>query len=251
MLRTGRRTVNRLAAVLYLVAFFSISHSLSAAQEDATSSASSARSDAAGPRSENSNESSAPSAASRDERYRLCPTDAIALTFPLTPEFDQTVNIQPDGFASLSGAGNLRLAGLTTQESADAIRAAYANLLHDPIVTVELKDFNKPYFVVTGQVNRPGKYDLRGDTSATQAVAIAGGFTESARHSQVLLFRRVNSGWYEVKPLNLKRILYGQNISEDPEIRSGDMLFVPQNFISKVRRYIPSSGFGAYYQLHP
>ncbi len=189
--------------------------------------------------------------ARRDARYRLCASDVIALTFPLTPEFDQNVSIQPDGFASLVGAGDVHLEGLTTGESVEAIRAAYAKILHDPVVTIELKDFNKPYFIVTGQVNRPGKFDLRGNTSATEAVAIAGGFTDAARHSQVLLFRRINNDWYEVKPLNLKRILHGQNINEDPEIRPGDMLFVPQNFISKVKRYIPSSGFGAYYQLHP
>lgn len=196
-------------------------------------------------------EAPVPAPATRDGRYRLCPTDAIALTFPLTPEFDQTLNIQPDGYASLAGAGSVHLAGLTTRESADVVRAAYAKILHDPIVTVELKDFNKPYFVVAGQVNRPGKYDLRGDMSATEAVAIAGGFTEAARHSQVLLFRRVNDGRYEVKPLNLKRILHGADVNEDVEIRSGDTLYVPQNTFSKLKRFIPSSGFGAYYQLNP
>lgn len=187
----------------------------------------------------------------RDARYRLCASDVIALSFPLTPEFNQTVNIEPDGFASLAGAGEVHLEGLTAQEAAGAVRTAYAGILRDPIVTVELKEFNKPYFIVTGQVNRPGKYDLHGDTSATEAVAIAGGFNDEAKHSQVLLFRRVNDSWYEVKPLNLKRILHGRDVSEDPEIRSGDMLFVPQNFVSKIKRFIPSSGIGAYYQLHP
>jgi polysaccharide export outer membrane protein len=189
--------------------------------------------------------------ARRDERYRLAPSDSIALTFPLTPEFDQTVNIEPDGFASLAGASSVRLQGLTTGEASEAIRAAYAKVLRDPIVTIELKDFNKPYFVVGGQVNKPGKYDLRGDTSATEAVAEAGGFNEAAKHSQVLLFRRVNDQWYEVRSLDLKRILTGRELAEDTELQSGDMLYVPQNFISKVRHYIPSSGFGAYYQLHP
>jgi polysaccharide biosynthesis/export protein len=187
----------------------------------------------------------------RDARYRLCASDVIAIAFPLTPEFDQTVSIQPDGFASLPGAGDVHLEGLTTQESVEAIRTAYAKILHGPIVSVELKDFNKPSFVVSGQVNRPGKYDLRGDTSATEAVATAGGFNDEAKHSQVLLFRRVNSDWYEVKVLNLKRILQGHNVDEDPEILPGDMLFVPQNLVSKVKKFIPSSGFGAYYQLHP
>ncbi len=184
----------------------------------------------------------------RDARYRLCASDVVTLTFPLTPEFDQTVSIQPDGFASLAGVGDLHLEGLTTQESAEAVRVAYAPILHDPIVTIDLKDFNKPYFIVSGEVGHPGKYDLRGETSATEAVAIAGGFNDSSKHSQVLLFRRVNDDWYEVKPLNLKRILQGRGANEDPGVLPGDMLFVPQNFVSKIKKFIPSSGLGAYYQ---
>lgn len=187
----------------------------------------------------------------RDQRYRLCASDVISVTFPLTPEFDQTVSIQPDGFVSLVGAGDVHLEGLTTHEALAAIQAAYAGILRDPMITIELKDFNKPYFIVGGQVGHPGKYDLRGETSATQAISIAGGFNDFAKHSQVLLFRRVNSGWYEVRQLNLKRILRGHDVAEDLEMRSGDMLYVPQNFISKVKRFIPSYGLGAYYQLHP
>lgn len=186
----------------------------------------------------------------RDDRYRLCASDVIALTFPLTPEFNQTVNIQPDGYASLAGVGDVHLEGLTTAESLDAIRAAYAKVLNNPIVTMELKNFNKPYFMVNGQVHSPGRYDLRGYTTATQAIAMAGGFEDSAKHSQVLLFRRVNNDWFEVKNLNLKHILQGHDVNEDPEIRTGDMLVVPQNFISKIKKFIPNSGVGAYYQLY-
>jgi protein involved in polysaccharide export with SLBB domain len=187
----------------------------------------------------------------RGSRYRLCASDVIAVTFPLTQEFNQTLSIQPDGFVSLAGAGDIHLEGLTTQESVKAIRGAYANILNDPLVTVDLKDFNKPFFTVGGQVNHPGKYDLRGPTSVTEAVAMAGGFNQAALHSQVLLFRRENDAWYEVKSLNLKKILRGHDLSEDTELRPGDMLYVPQNFISKAKKFIPSSGFGAYYQLHP
>jgi polysaccharide biosynthesis/export protein len=191
-----------------------------------------------------------PALSHRDTRYRICASDVIGLTFSLTPEFNQTVNIQPDGFASLAGAGDVRLQGLTTQEAAAAIRTAYAKILHDPIITVELKDFNKPYFIVNGQVNHPGKFDLRGNTSATEAVAIAGGFNDSAKHSQVLIFRRVDDDWTEVKLLNLKKILQGHDVQEDTEIRAGDMVFVPQNLISKVKKFIPSTGVGTYYQMY-
>jgi polysaccharide biosynthesis/export protein len=188
--------------------------------------------------------------ARRNPRYELCASDILAISFPLTPEFNQTVTIQPDGFVTLTAVGDVRLEGLTTEQSVQAIRAAYSRVLHAPIVTVDLKKFNEPYFIVGGQVRQPGKYDLRGYTTATQAVAMAGGFNNDAKHSQVLLFRRVNNDWFEVKDLNLKRILRGRDLAEDPEIRSGDMLFVPQNTISKVKRLIPAYGVGTYYQLY-
>jgi|SRR5580658_2873364 polysaccharide export outer membrane protein len=234
---------------LTLLIFLAIPLKLTAHQEASTQSA-----DAATPattsQSDAPPQSDRPALQHRDDRYRLCASDVVALTFPLTPEFDQTVNIQPDGFASLAGVGDVRLEGLTTVQSAEAIRTAYTKVLHNPIVTIELKTFNKPYFVVNGQVHQPGRYDLRGYTTATQAIAIAGGFEDSAKHSQVLLFRRVNNDWYEVKNLNLKRIMQGHDVNEDPEIRAGDMLVVPQNLISKVKKFIPSTGVGTYYQLY-
>jgi polysaccharide biosynthesis/export protein len=187
----------------------------------------------------------------RNPRYRLCASDVIALTFPLTPEFDQTVSVQPDGFITLAGAGDVHVAGLTTHEAIPAIQAAYVNILHDPIVTIELKDFNKPYFTVSGQVFKPGKFDLRGYTTASEAIAMAGGFEDSAKHSQVLLFRRVDDSWTEVKNLDLKHILQGHDVGEDPQIRPGDMLFVPQNTISKVKKFIPNYGLGAYSEFRP
>lgn len=184
----------------------------------------------------------------RSARYRLSTSDVIALTFPLTPEFNQTINIEPDGFASLAGAGDVHLAGLTIDESVAVIRTAYADILHDPLITIELKDFNKPYFTVGGEVGRPGRYDLRGNVRATEAIAMAGGFNDSSKHSQVLLFRQVNNDWYEVEPLNLKRILQGRGVNEDVEILPGDMLYVPQNTFSKIKKFIPSSAIGSYYQ---
>jgi polysaccharide biosynthesis/export protein len=238
----------RLALPSAILVFFCIPGA--AAQGNAIAASMDSASAGPAPHTNAAGETPQPDLPRRNERYQLCASDVIALTFPLTPEFDQTVNIQPDGFASLAGTGGVHLEGLTVEEAAEAVRTAYVKVLHDPIVTIELKDFNKPYFVVNGQVNKPGKYDLRGYTSATQAIAIAGGFNDSAKHSQVLLFRRVNDGWYEVKLLNLKRILQGRDVNEDAEIRTGDMLFVPQNFISKIKRYIPSTGIGTYYEMY-
>ena len=182
----------------------------------------------------------------RNQRYQLHSADVLELTFPLTPEFNQTVTVQPDGYITLRGAEDIRVEGQTLPEVSNSLRIAYSRVLHDPVINIGLKDFEKPYFIVGGEVGHPGKFDLRDDTSAAQAVAIAGGFKDSAKHSQVLLFHRVPHGWMQAKRLNLKKMLNEANLEEDAYLQAGDFLYVPKNTFSKIQRFIPSSSMGMY-----
>ncbi len=181
----------------------------------------------------------------RDPRYELCKGDSFELTFPFTPEFNQTVSVHPDGFISLSGLGDLQVAGKTVPEVRELLKTAYARILHDPVVNVVLKDFEKPYFIASGEIGHPGKYDLRGDTTLTQAIAIAGGFNESSKHSQVLLFHRISNDWVEVKVVDVKKMFQAANLTEDLHLQPGDMFFVPQNRISKIKKWIPYTSVSA------
>lgn len=182
----------------------------------------------------------------RDPRYRLCKDDVVDLSFPLTPEYNQTVSVQPDGFITLRGVGDIHAEGQTIPELNRAIRAAYTKVLHEPIINIELKDFEKPYFIAGGELGRPGRYELRGDTTVTQAVAIAGGFTESSKHSEVWLFRRVSDEWAEAQKLDVKKMLSHGDLREDVHLRPGDMLYVPKNTLGKIRRFIPVATVGTY-----
>ena len=178
----------------------------------------------------------------RNPRYQLCKGDTFDLTFPFTPEFNQTVTVHPDGYITLTSLGDLYVAGKTVPELREALQTAYAKILHDPVINVVLKDFEKPYFIAGGQIGRPGKYDLRDDTTLTEAIAIAGGFTGSSKHSQVLLFRRVSNDWAEVKVLNVKKMFQAGNLTEDLHLQPGDMFYVPQNAISKIKPWVPYTG---------
>lgn len=183
----------------------------------------------------------------RNARYQIAKTDQLDLDFPLTPEFNQTVIVQPDGYITLRGVGDVHIEGLTIPELVKTLRVAYSKILHEPIITAGLKDFEKPYFVAGGEVGHPGKYDLRGDTTVVQAVAIAGGFNENAKPSQVLLLRRVSNDWVEVKKLNVKALLRAENLQEDLHLRSGDMLFVPKTAMSQIKRFIPTASMGMFF----
>jgi polysaccharide export outer membrane protein len=182
----------------------------------------------------------------RHPLYRVTTSDILEVTFTFSPEYNQTVMVQPDGFVALKDLGTLYAEGTTLPELQNLIRTAYSKAMNDPEVTVVLKEFNKPYFIAAGQVTRPGKYDLRGDTTVTEAVAMAGGFNSQARHSQVVLFRRTSDAMVEARLINVKRMMRVRNLDEDIQLKPGDLLFVPQNTISKLARFLPGSSLSMY-----
>lgn len=185
----------------------------------------------------------------RSPRYKLAPGDSFDLSFELSPEFNQTaVAVQPDGFVTLRSVGDIKVQGLTVPELTQTLRTAYGKILNDPIISVNLKDFEKPYFVADGRVGRPGKYDLRGDTTLTQAIAIAGGFSDGSKASQVLLFRRVSDEWMEAKVIDVNKMHKTGNLKEDPMLHPGDMLFVPKTAFSKFERFLPSAQMGTMFK---
>jgi polysaccharide export outer membrane protein len=178
----------------------------------------------------------------RNPRYKLRYGDVIELKFPFTPEFDQkAVTVHPDGFIPLIGIGDIRVEGLTEAELSESIRAAYSKILRNPTITINLVVFETPYFIVGGEVHKPGKFDLRGDTTVGQAVNIAGSFTDMAKHSQVLLFRRVSDEWVSATELDLKKMFKTGDLSEDLHLQPGDMVFVPKSFMGKIKPFLPRS----------
>lgn len=201
------------------------------------------------PAADTGTQSAPPQLQQRDSRYRLAAGDSFDVSFELSPEFNQTVVVQPDGYVTLKAVGDVRVVGETVPELTQTLRGSYGKILNDPLIVVVLKDFAKPYFIADGQVAHPGKYEMHGNVTLAEAVAIAGGFTDNAKHSQVLLFRRVNDQWLSAKVFNIKEMEKRHDLHEDPTLHPGDMLIVPKNAISKIRPFIPNAGLGAYKQI--
>jgi protein involved in polysaccharide export with SLBB domain len=175
-------------------------------------------------------------------RYRLTPSDVIELRFPYVTEFDQIITVQPDGYASLRGVGDLRVQSRTLPELRQMLIEAYSPIIRDPAITIVLKEFEKPYFVATGEVLHPGKFELRGATTVTQALAFAGGLSKSAKHSQIVVFRRYSNELLEVKQVDVKRMFASRDLSEDLVLRPGDTLYVPRSRMSQIAPFLPRPG---------
>lgn len=181
-----------------------------------------------------------------ETRYLLRAGDTLELTFPFAADFNQLVSVEPDGYLGLRGVGEIKVAGLTLPAVEDSIRTAYAKIMKNPQFSLTLKDFAKPFYIVAGEVKSGGTKELRGDVTVMQALMSTGGFTADAKHSRVLVFRRLPHGWYEVKELNAKRMLSSGNLNEDVRVQDGDIIFVPKSKFGKVNRFIPVYSLSSY-----
>jgi polysaccharide export outer membrane protein len=232
--------------VTFTLIIFSTAHSAAGQKSPVASPISGRQPDTIDKTSQATLNETGPDLHKRNWRYRINPSDVLEITFALTPEFNQTVTVQPDGYITLRVVGDLPAEGQTLPELTESIKTAYSKILQDPQITVDPKDFEKPYFTVGGQVGKPGKFDLRSEVTLTQAIAIAGGFTDASKHSQVLLFRRVSDKWTEARIINVKKMLNSGDLQEDPDLKPGDMLFVPKNALSKIKPFLPTSSLGLY-----
>jgi polysaccharide biosynthesis/export protein len=180
-------------------------------------------------------------------RYRLQPGDVVEVQYRHSAEFNQSVTVQPDGFVMLQMAGELRVAGLTVEEARLAVTKQSEVRLKDPEVALSLKEFEKPSFVVGGEVAKPGRFDLRGPTTALEAIAMAGGFTPDSKHSQVLLVRRLDEHRAQVTPLDMKKMEQHPQQAQEYPLRAGDMLIIPKNALSKVERIVKWASVGVFW----
>ena len=183
--------------------------------------------------------------------YVLHTGDVFSLDYRFTPEFNQTVTVQPDGYVYLNIVGNMKVGGLTVNQIHDQIVNLASSRLNQPDLTIMLKEFQHPFVVVAGEVIQPGKFELRENTTALQAVMLAGGFKDSARDTKVFLFRRINGDTAEVKQLDLHNIRNTSDLERDSELMPGDMLLVTRNKMEHMSRFMKATNLGVYFNPFP
>jgi len=179
-------------------------------------------------------------------RYLLRPGDTLDLQYRLTPEFNQTVMVQPDGYINLNVAGTIFVKGLTVDQTHDLIVQTVSTRLKDPELNLVLESFTHPYVVVAGQVAKPGQIELKEDMTALGAILMAGGFTPDAKAGQVIVFRKLNESIAEVRVLHLSGVKKTAQLEKDMALQPGDMILVPQDTISKIEHYMKVANIGMY-----
>jgi polysaccharide biosynthesis/export protein len=174
----------------------------------------------------------------RDQPYRLQPSDVLDLEYEYTPEYNQTVTVGPDGTVTLRLVGSVKVEGLSLDEATSAIKAKASVPLNHPELTLTLKEFVKPHFTIYGEVQKPGIYDMHGSVTVLQAIALSGGEKETSKQTQVVLLRKVNGDMAEVKVIDTRALSSAKGVREDIALKPDDMIIVPKNKLGKVEPYV-------------
>ena len=170
--------------------------------------------------------------------YQFAPGDKLRVQFVLTPELTEDTVIGPDGAIGLRAAGQVQAGGLTALELQQAIAAASAKTLVNPVVTVSLYESAGALVFVGGAVLKPGAYTLAGRHGSFEAVQLAGGFSPEARMDEIVLVRRGPQSRPMLRTVDLRALVQGSDDHPDLPLVPGDIVFVPRNRISEVDLWI-------------
>ncbi|MGD0072982.1 MAG: polysaccharide biosynthesis/export family protein [Candidatus Binataceae bacterium] len=181
---------------------------------------------------------SSPFVGTADEHYTIKPGDELLLGFYMSPEFDRDVTVQPDGNIDLEAVGLLPVAGRTPSQVVDEINQAYRRELRDPQATIVVKNSPVRVVYVQGEVGHPGAVPLVPQMTAIGAIAQAGGFTDSAGTSSVILIRRDACGNPQAEKLNLAGATSQKNLEQDAGVMPSDIIVVPKSGIVNLDLFV-------------
>lgn len=170
--------------------------------------------------------------------YRLYPGDEVEVRVPSAPELSQTVTVAPDGNVRFPLAGTIPATDRTLGEFESLMAQALSSQLLRPQVQAIPASFGSQRVLVLGEVGQPGLYDLPGPIGALEAVAIAGGFEDTANRSEVGIIRRAPDGGAMLRAVDLKASLRGIEGGDSIPLQRFDIVYVPKSGIADANLFV-------------
>jgi polysaccharide biosynthesis/export protein len=158
--------------------------------------------------------------------YRIGPEDMLQITVWQNDAMSRIVPVRPDGYVSLPLVNDVRAAGLTPMELRSVLIQKLSDFISAPEVSVIVTDVRSFKVSVIGEVARPGRYELKSDTTALDVLAAAGGFTSFATRSRIMILRPNGDGMDRI-PFNYNRLIALSADQTNYYLQPGDIVLVP------------------------
>jgi polysaccharide export outer membrane protein len=157
------------------------------------------------------------------DEYRIGPEDVLQVSVWKNEALTRVVPVRPDGKISLPLLNDVQAAGLTALELRESLAQKLADYMPNPEVSVIVSDIRSFKVSVLGEVAKPGRYELKSWTTVLDVLAMAGGFTQFASPSRIVILQPNGKGMKRI-PFNYNRVAGEQ---ENFYLRNGDIILVP------------------------
>ena len=153
------------------------------------------------------------------------PGDVFDVRVFQEPDLSGTHRVGPDGTIDFPLVGKLPVEGKSTTEIAALLQQRLLSFLHQPQVSILLREVNSKRVIIYGQVQHPGTFPYGGAMTLSQAISVAGGFTAMAARDRVRI-QRAKGDHQEVVEVDMVAIAEGR--APNQFVAPGDEVFVPE-----------------------
>jgi protein involved in polysaccharide export with SLBB domain len=161
----------------------------------------------------------------RSQEYAARAGDVLDVVVIGDGDLSRLVTVSPEGSIFLPMVGNVNVVGLTLKQIEDRLVDLLKKFIKEPKVVVTLRQgtTDKDFVYVLGQVTRPGPYEFRRGWTVAELLAMAGGAAPHAALRRAVVLRRSVA-----IPIDLEKLLATGDTSQNPELKPGDVLVVPE-----------------------
>lgn len=128
------------------------------------------------------------------QHYKLGADDVISVSVFDEPDLSlRETRVSSNGTIAMPLLGQVTVRGLSIAQAEQKIHDAYlGDYLKKPDITITIVEYRQ--FYVNGEVEKPGGYSYREGMTVQRAITLAGGFTERASRSKIILVRENSNG---------------------------------------------------------
>jgi polysaccharide export outer membrane protein len=146
--------------------------------------------------------------------------------------------------------GDVFVNGMTPSQLDSLITVTYADIIRSPDVTVFIRSFGSYQAYILGQVNTPGGYPVERNFTLVQALAVAGGATNGANLSSIMILRQDQDNDISALKIDITDYLKGEPLEihikdkhvtlplDDFFLQPHDIVYVPRTWIANTSEFL-------------
>lgn len=163
-----------------------------------------------------------------DTVYRFGSGDVLSLQVIGRPEISGNHVVGPDGRITVPVAGAVKVADLSREEAAQAVRRSLERYYVNPSVIFRVEQYTSNRVTVLGRVQVPGQLAFDHSPTLLEALAKAGSLPvidKQATLTRCAIFR----GRDKIIWVDLKRLINGGETAYNVRLAKGDLVYIPDS----------------------